>query len=70
MNEEYLAYLDDLNNEERSVFLYRLVLKLPTKDTARRLRISFKKTRYISKILKEQKELMIIKNFIYQSFLG
>jgi len=70
MNEEYLAYLDDLNNEERSVFLYRLVLKLPTEDTAKRLRISFKKTRYISKILKEQKELMLIKNYIYQSFIG
>jgi len=69
MNEEYLYYLDNLNNEERSVFLYRLVLKLPTKETAQRLKISVRKTKYITKILQEQKELIEIKNYIYQSFL-
>jgi DNA-directed RNA polymerase specialized sigma24 family protein len=69
MNEEYLSYLDNLNNEERSVFLYRLVLKLPIKETAQRLKISVRKTKYITKILQEQKELIEIKNYIYQSFL-
>ena len=69
MNEEYLTYLDNLNNEERSVFLYRLVLKLPTKKTAQRLKISVRKAKYITKILQEQKELIEIKNYIYQSFL-
>lgn len=69
MNEEYLAYLDNLNNKERSVFLYRLVLKLPTEETAQRLKISVRKTKYITKILQEQKELIEIKNYIYQSFL-
>jgi DNA-directed RNA polymerase specialized sigma24 family protein len=70
MNEEYLAYLDNLNNEERSVFFYRLVLKLPTEETAQRLKISVRKTKYITKILQEQKELIEIKNYIYQSFLS
>jgi DNA-directed RNA polymerase specialized sigma24 family protein len=69
MNEEYLVYLDAFNNEERSVFLYRLVLKLPTKETAQRLKISVRKTKYITKILQEQKELIEIKDYIYQSFL-
>ena len=69
MNEEYLYYLDNLNNAERSVFLYRLVLKLPTKETAQRLKISVRKTKYITKILQEQKELIEIKDYIYQSFL-
>ena len=66
MNEEYLVYLDAFNNEEWSVFLYRLVLKLPTKETAQRLKISVRKTNYITKILQEQKELIEIKNYIYQ----
>ena len=69
MNEEYLVYLDAFNNEERSVFLYRLVLKLPTKEIAQRLKISVRKTKYITKILQEQKELIEIKDYIYQSFL-
>ena len=65
---QYLTYLDELTHEERSVFFYRIVLKLPTEETAKRLRLSIRKTIRISKALDDQKKLLSIKQDLMDSF--
>lgn len=65
---EYLTYLDDLTHEERSIFFYCFVLKLSGKETSTRLKMNFKKVGRINKMLQTQKELLLIKDDLLESF--
>lgn len=66
--ENYLNYLDDLTDRERTVFLYRIVLKLTIQQTANHLKAKPEEISRLSKMLKEQQELLHIKSFLYESF--
>lgn len=66
---DYLAYLNDLSHEERSIFLYSVVLKISLQDTARYLKMPKDKVCKICNILTEQKELLYLKSLIEESFL-
>jgi DNA-directed RNA polymerase specialized sigma24 family protein len=68
MNEKYLAYLDDLNNEERSVFLYCLILKLSIEETAKRLKLPSTKTRKIIKTINFDIDCLPLKMEILEAF--
>ena len=65
---EYLSHLDELTHEERSIFFYRLVFNLSCQETADRLRLSNKKVGRIFKMLQEQKELLLIKEYLLEQF--
>lgn len=65
---EYLSYLDELTHEERSIFFYCLVLNLSGKETANRLKMNIRKVGKIFKMLQAQKELLLIKDKLLESF--
>jgi DNA-directed RNA polymerase specialized sigma24 family protein len=66
--EFYLDYLDELTHEERSVFLYRFILKLPTEQIAKRLRLANKRVSAINKRIKDDIDFNIPIKRIMESF--
>ena len=65
---EYLSYLDDLTHKERSIFFYCLVLKLSIKETSARLKIKVEHVGKIFEKLQTQKELLLIKEELFEQF--
>ena len=64
MDNQYINLLDEFNNEERTIFLYCFVLKLSSREAARRLKISRNRASEICKIINQQKDLLFIKSLI------
>ena len=64
----YLSYLDDLSHEERSVFLYRNILKLSSEETARRLKLTNKQVQDITNTIKSEIDLLPLKVDILMAF--
>jgi len=64
----YLSHLDQLNDRERTIFLYRIVLKVPAEETAKRLRLPIKEIQEITKMLTEQGELLFIKADLMEAY--
>ena len=62
MDNIYINLLDEFDNEEKAVFLYCFVLKLPLLEASKRLNISIHRISKIYRMIKQQKELMFIKN--------
>ena len=65
---DYLNYLYELDNLERSIFLLRVVLNRPLNEIADKLHISSKAIGDMSVMLREQKELILIKHLICKAF--
>lgn len=64
----YLNFLDELTDRERSIFLYRIILKVPTDETAKRLKIPQRDVQDITAMLREQKELLMIKGRLIEAY--
>lgn len=64
----YLNFLDELTDRERSIFLYRIILKVPTDETAKRLKIPQRDVQDITTMLREQKELLMIKGRLIEAY--
>jgi len=64
----YLSYLDDLTHKERSIFLYRLILKLSCEETAKRLKLPIKKVQDITNTFKYEIDLLPLRTNIFEAF--
>jgi len=67
-NDFYLSYLDEMTHAERSIFLYRYILKLPTTETAQRLKLPFRQVQLASEQFKTMIELSPIKKEVFEAF--
>jgi len=64
----YLNHLDQLTDRERTLFLYRIVLKVPTEETAKRLNIPVREVKDTTRMLQEQAELLFIKSDLLEAY--
>ena len=64
----YLNHLDQLTDRERTIFLYRIVLKVPTEETAKRLRVPVREVKDTTRMLQEQAELLFIKSDLLEAY--
>jgi len=64
----YLNHLDQLSDRERTIFLYRIVLKVPSEETAKRLKISVREIKDTTRMLQEQAELLFIKADLLEAY--
>ena len=60
--------LDELTFEERSVFLYFFLLKMPQKEIARHLSLSVKFVNTTTKLLKREIDFLPIRDELLESF--
>jgi len=68
INPIYLKPIDELTDEERSVFLYRFILKLSHKETATHLNKPFNKVIYICKAIAVKRELDKFRKEVFEEF--
>lgn len=68
INPIYLKPIDELTDEERSVFLYRFILKLSHKEVAEHLNKPFNKVIYICKVIAVKRELDKFRKEVFEEF--
>ena len=68
INEFYLSPINQLTDEERSIFLYRFILKIPHQEIALNLHKPLNKVIAISKIIATDRELLKFRKEIFEDF--
>ena len=63
----YQDYLDQLTHEERSIFLYGVVLKVPSNKISKRLNIPVRQVKVILNALELEQSIIKIKLHIYEN---
>jgi len=66
-NDFYLSYIDEMTHEERSIFLYRFILKLTCPETGKRLKMPIRKVKLISDQFKKMLGLAEIKKYVLEA---
>jgi DNA-directed RNA polymerase specialized sigma24 family protein len=66
-NDFYLSYIDEMTHEERSIFLYRFILKLTCTETGKRLKMPIRKVKLISDQFKKMLGLAEIKKYVLEA---
>jgi len=66
MTDLYLQFIDEMSHEERSIFLYRYILKLSNHETAKRLKMPIREVILLADLLKP--ELVNCKKTVFEAF--
>lgn len=66
-NDFYLSYIDEMTHEERSIFLYRFILKLTCPETSKRLKMPIRKVKLISDQFTKMLGLAEIKKYVLEA---
>jgi DNA-directed RNA polymerase specialized sigma24 family protein len=66
-NDFYLSYIDEMTHDERSIFLYRFILKLTCPETGKRLKMPIRKVKLISDQFKKMLGLAEIKKYVLEA---
>jgi len=66
-NDFYLSYIDEMTHEERSIFLYRFILKLTCPETGKRLKMPIRKVKLISDQFTKMLGLAEIKKYVLEA---
>lgn len=69
INNDYTDFLNELNDQERSVFLYHIILDMNISEVCRNLKMKRSLALNICRFLKAEIDFMPLKRDIYQSFL-
>ena len=68
MNNEYIDFLNDLTNIERSIFLYCVILDIPPKHAAKYLHLDRQYVINVRGYLLSRKNCMSLKEKILEAF--
>ena len=66
--EDYIFYLNDLTDKERSVFLYCFILKISQSETSNHLKLSIHKVNKIVQNIKQEINVLPLKQEIFDAF--
>jgi DNA-directed RNA polymerase specialized sigma24 family protein len=64
----YLSHLDQLDDRERTIFLYRIILKVSAEETAKRLKLPIREIQDTTRMLRDQSELLLIKGRLIEAY--
>jgi len=70
MNNFTTQFLDDMTNEEKSIFLYSFIFKLSQTETAKRLKLRKEFVNYTCKNLEKYHDQIEIKEKIQHAWLA
>ena len=69
INNDYIQFLDGLNDQERSVFFYHIVLQMSVSDVCEHLKLKRKTASNICRFLKAELDFWPLRQDLYEAFL-